>query len=130
MILKRQVTTRFCSFFVMMLSPDGDESQNVTLDLGLHISESTRTLQSVSFLRVTLGDAADAVLQLAEKLTSDVVSQATEAVKRGEGATLIDYRRILREVFDLVEDPTITAESLRAKLRLGVRRGVLVILVQ
>jgi hypothetical protein len=114
----------------MMLSPDGDESQNVTLDLGLHISESTRTLQSVSFLRVTLGDAADAVLQLAGKLTSDVVSQATEAVKRGEGATLIDYRRILREVFDLVEDPTITAESLRAKLRLGVRRGVLVILVQ
>jgi TnpA family transposase len=81
------------------------------------LAESTRTLQLVSFLRVTLSDAADAVLQLARKLTSDVVSQATEEVRRAEGATLVDYRKILREIFDLVEDSTISAESLRTKLR-------------
>jgi hypothetical protein len=27
MILKRQATTRFCSFFVMMLSPDGTRAR-------------------------------------------------------------------------------------------------------
>ena len=81
------------------------------------LTESTRTLQLVSFLRVTLSDTADAVLQLAGKLTSDVVSQATEGVRRAEGATLVDYRKILRDIFDLVEDSTVSAESLRTKLR-------------
>ena len=54
------------------------------------LTEITRTLQLVSFLRVTLSDAADATLQLAGKLTSDVVSQATEAVRRAEGASTIE----------------------------------------
>jgi len=81
------------------------------------LTEVVRTLQLVSFLRVTLSDAADAVLQLAGKLTSDVVSHATEDVRRADGRTLVDYRKILREIFDLVEDSTVSAESLRTKLR-------------
>jgi integrase len=54
------------------------------------LSDSTRTLQLVSFLRVTLSDAADAVLQLAGKVTSDLVSEATEDVKQAEGARPAD----------------------------------------
>src|ERR1700731_196540 len=45
------------------------------------LTEITRTLQLVSFLRVTLSAAADAVLQLAGKLTSDILSEATEDVR-------------------------------------------------
>jgi hypothetical protein len=81
------------------------------------LTDSTRTLQLVSFLRVTLSDAADAVLQLAGKATSDLVSQATEDVRQAEATTLVDYRRMLLDIFELVEDSTISAESLRAKLR-------------
>jgi hypothetical protein len=81
------------------------------------LTEITRTLQLVSFLRITLSDAADAVLQLAGKLTSDIVSEATEDVRRAEGAMLVDYRKILLEIFGLVEDETVSAESLRTTLR-------------
>jgi Domain of unknown function (DUF4158) len=81
------------------------------------LAESSRTLQLVSFLRVTLGNAADSVLQLAGKITSDVVSQATQEVRRAEGSTLVDYRKILRDIFDLVEDSTVSSESLRTRLR-------------
>jgi hypothetical protein len=45
---------------------------------------------------------------LGHSLTSNVVSQATEAVRRADGATLVDYRKILREIFDLVEDSTVS----------------------
>jgi TnpA family transposase len=81
------------------------------------LTEITRTLQLVSFLRVTLSAAADAVLQLAGKLTSDIVSDATEQVKRAEGAILIDYRKILLEIFGLAEDVKVSAESLQTTLR-------------
>jgi hypothetical protein len=81
------------------------------------LTEITRTLQLVSFLRVTLSAAADAVLQLARKLTSDIVSEATEDVRRTEGAMLIDYRKTLLEIFGLAEDATVSAESLRTTLR-------------
>jgi hypothetical protein len=81
------------------------------------LAEITRTLQLVSFLRITLSEAADAVLQLARKLTSDIVSEATEDVRRAEGAMLVDYRNILLEIFGLVEDETVSAESLRTTLR-------------
>ncbi len=81
------------------------------------LTEITRTLQLVSFLRVTLSEAADAVLQLAGKLTSDIVSNATEHVKRTEGAMLIDYRKVLLEILTLVEDETVSAESLQTTLR-------------
>ena len=81
------------------------------------LTEITRTLQLVSFLKVTLSAAADAVLQLAGKLTSDIVSDATEQVKRAEGAILIDYRKILLEIFGLAEDVKVSAESLQTTLR-------------
>jgi len=81
------------------------------------LTEITRTLQLVSFLRVALSEAADAVLQLAGKLTSDIVSDATEQVKRAEGAILIDYRKMLLEIFGLAEEVKVSAESLQTTLR-------------
>jgi TnpA family transposase len=81
------------------------------------LSNSTRTLQLVSFLRVSLSDAADAVLQLAGKVTSDLVSKATEDVRRAEGTTLVDYRKMLLDIFGLADDATISAESLRTNIR-------------
>jgi hypothetical protein len=50
-------------------------------------------------------------------LTSDIVSDATEQVKRAEGAILIDYRKILLEIFGLAEDMKVSAESLQTTLR-------------
>jgi TnpA family transposase len=81
------------------------------------LTEVTRTLQVVSFLRVTLNDVADSVLQLAGKVTSDVVSLATRGVRQSEGATLVDYRKILQTIFGLVEHSTLSADVLRARLR-------------
>ena len=82
-----------------------------------NLAEITRTLQLVSFLRVTLSEAADAVLQLAGKLTSDIVSDASDKVKSAEGAMLIDYRKILIEIFGLADNEEISAESLQTTLR-------------
>ena len=46
-----------------------------------------------------------------------MVSQATLQVRQAEGATLVDYRKIMQTIVDLVEDSTLDAENLRTRLR-------------
>lgn len=81
----------------------------------------TRTLELVCFLRVTLGRVADAVVHLSGKKASDILSAAKTRVIKTEAATLSDYRRMLRDIFDLAEDPDLDAEALRQELRAKVK---------
>lgn len=81
----------------------------------------TRTLELVCFLRVALGRAIDAVLHLSGKKISDITSDAKSQVIKAEALTLGDYRRMLRDIFDLASDPSLDAEALREKLRVKVK---------
>ena len=77
----------------------------------------TRTLELVCFLRVTLGRVVDAVVHLSGKKVSDITSSAKKQVIKAEALTLGDYRRMLRDIFDLAEDTKLDAEALRRTLR-------------
>lgn len=79
--------------------------------------EVTRTLELVCFLRVTMARTLDVVVHLCGKKHSDIISQAKKQVVKNEALTLADYRHVLRDIFDLADDPKLDAEALREQLR-------------
>ncbi|MGH7121970.1 MAG: DUF4158 domain-containing protein, partial [Acetobacteraceae bacterium] len=81
------------------------------------LGEVTRTLETVSFLHVSLSQATDTAVQLAGKATSDVMSRALENVKQAQTATLVAYRGILQKIFGLAQNPTLEDEALRTQLQ-------------
>lgn len=81
------------------------------------LHEVTATLELVCFLRVALGRANDALVHLSGKKTSDIISRAKAEVIKTEALSLGDYRRMLRDIFDLADNPNISAETLRKQLR-------------
>ncbi|MFC4253110.1 Tn3 family transposase [Sinimarinibacterium flocculans] len=77
----------------------------------------TQALLLVSFLKVTLYQATDTIIQLSGKMTSDVVSSATQKVKKSEAKTLLTYRQALSSIFEFNNDDSMSAEELRKKIR-------------
>lgn len=66
------------------------------------MSEMTRAIHMVAFLRVVLGTATDMVVEMAAKATSDIYSHALAAVKRREPTTIIEYRGIIEKLCNLI----------------------------
>jgi TnpA family transposase len=81
------------------------------------LTDVTRTLELVCFLRVALTRTTDAVVHLSGKKAFDIMSQAKKQVVKTEALTLAEYRQVLRGIFNLADDPDLDAEALRARLR-------------
>lgn len=77
----------------------------------------SQTLQLVAFLKVTLSESTDIVIQLTAKLTSNIRSQALENVKKNQAATIVNYREALTSVFEMANDEKLDADALRKKIR-------------
>ncbi len=77
----------------------------------------SQTLQMVAFLKVTLSETTDMVIQLTAKLTSNIRSQALENVKKNQATTIVSYREALTSVFEMANDEQLDADALRKKIR-------------
>lgn len=76
----------------------------------------SQILQLVSFLKVSLSQTSDAVIQLTGKMTSDIYSRALQNVKKTDAVTIVSYREALTNVFSMANDDKMEPDALRAKI--------------
>ena len=76
----------------------------------------TQALQLISFLKLSLSQATDTVIQLSGKVASDTVSRAHEKVKKADAAAVMTFREALTQIFDLANNQELDAEAVRKKI--------------
>nr|WP_311530198.1 Tn3 family transposase [uncultured Ralstonia sp.] len=80
------------------------------------LKASTRTVELVFFLRVTLLELTDAMVYQAERRVSDLVRQAYNKTTTKQARSAVEYRQQLVEIKALVDDTRRSAEERLAEI--------------
>jgi TnpA family transposase len=81
------------------------------------LSENSKTLQTISFLRVVLAECSDAVIEMGViKKSSDLWSTSSEKIRAHKAKQVQSYREALFAVFELKNDKSLTHDELVAKI--------------
>jgi TnpA family transposase len=81
------------------------------------LEEPRRTLEVVSFLRLTLLQTTDIIIALAGKQMLDIWRRARQKVRDRHGHTAAQLTQCLREVRRVVHDPGLSARAARQRLQ-------------
>ena len=82
------------------------------------LAEPRRTLELVSFCRITLLEVTDVILRLFERTLTEIVREARARAEHRELQQAGESRQLIEEVTGIIHDPSLPAEAMRDRLRL------------